>query len=148
MEGHTRNGVALIELVQEAEMNISRLIRRIVKLKPDPNLGIARTACPFYGFTLGALGKGRGIMMDTAGNGCPLVGPLHHSPCWMVMNNLDPDWELCTKFNNERNQEAIEEYLDNITIAPKEHWPEGAQSWKGIPLRMWYDAITSRHKQT
>lgn len=128
-------------------MGILKLFRGIIKPKPDPDLGVARTACPFYGFTLGALGNGRGIMLDTSGNGCPLVDPLRHSPCWMEMSGVDPDWARCTKFNDEANRKVLEEYLDNVSIAPKEHWPEGVDSWQGIPLRRWYDAVTSRHQQ-
>lgn len=128
-------------------MKITEMILALLHQKPDPDLGVARGACPFYGFTLGELGKGRGIMFDTGGNGCPLVGPLHHTPCDMEMHGLEPDWAKCTRFNCAENRAVLGEYLDHINIAPKEHWPEGVSSWTGIRLRVWFDAITSRrHK--
>jgi hypothetical protein len=63
----------------------------------------------------------------------------------MEISSKTPDWTLCG-FNDNKNKEAIENIIANATIAPKEFWPAGAKSWKGISFKDWMEYI-SKYKQ-
>lgn len=107
---------------------------------PQPNLVVERTLCPFYGFS--AMGVMVGSMLlDTGGNQCPLEGANTFSPCQMEMAGEMPDWDSCP-YNKEENREVIDFFLQEFTIAPKEYWPVGKTSWKGLSFSWWFDHIT------
>jgi len=103
---------------------------------------ITRTGCLFYGFHY--LG---GMLMDSEGNQCALITS-SYSPCRMERRKQKTDWKLC-EFNPASNKvlafspSVIEEILTSATICPKELWPEGASSWKGISFRNWYEHIVN-----
>lgn len=78
--------------------------------------------------------------MDSAGNQCALITS-SFSPCRMVIVNEKPDWTKCS-FNTEENKPVINEILSStLTVNAKEFWPEGKNSWKGIPIKDWFDYV-------
>lgn len=81
------------------------------------------------------------MLLDTGGNQCPLEGANTFSPCQMEMAGEMPDWDSCP-YNKEENREVIDFFLQEFTIAPKEYWPVGKTSWKGLSFSWWFDHIT------
>lgn len=95
-----------------------------------------RTKCPFYGFAYAM-----GVLMDSKGNQCALITS-SYSPCRMEISGQEICWSDCG-FNKEKHTSTIENILDSATIFPDELMPKGASSWKGIPLRKWYEHIVN-----
>ncbi len=102
-----------------------------------PNFNKPRPACPFYGFGM-PLGR---VMMDTEGNQCALVRG-SHSPCAMEMNGQTPDWNKCSSEDNEALIEEFDKMTEkHLRVAPKEFWPDGKSSWKGLPFKTWKEYV-------
>lgn len=93
-----------------------------------------RPPCPFYGF-IGIAG----IFVDYRGDSCGLAGG--HRPCSMELQGRRPDWNACTRFNNDENRDYLESILDNGRIFPNELLPEIASKWDGVSLRDWFRLI-------
>ncbi len=92
---------------------------------------VPRHECPFFGFH-----HVEGLLWGTQGNECALRGDQH--ACIMST----PDWKICS-FNCSENQEQIKMITNGCRICPREFWPEGKKSWKGLPLKTWIDYVTS-----
>ena len=111
------------------------------KVQLKPVYDVPRTKCPFYGFHYAA-----GFFMDSEGNQCPLITD-RYAPCQMEIAGKAPDWKLCG-FRADKNEKVIEEILANAKIGPKEFWPKGTNSWKGIPFKDWMNYISNYKQKT
>jgi len=94
-----------------------------------------RTKCPLYGFAY-AIGN----LIDSEGNQCAIITD-RYSPCRMEILDQEICWKDC-RFNSKESASNIEKILE-FTIFPNELMPKGAPSWKGIPLRNWYEHIVN-----
>lgn len=59
----------------------------------------------------------------------------------MEMNGETPDWNKCTRFNNDGNRERIAQALEQCKIFPDELRPPNASEWEGVSLRGWFQLI-------
>ncbi len=129
---------------------MKKLFQRLIDVKGEkeriqPNEPVPRNACPFYGF---ATFLGVGLLMDQKGNQCAIAGG--YVPCEMEIQGKTPDWRNCAK-NALISQEQLL-CLEKLRCAPREFWPDGQNSWGGIPFRQWekyvMDSSTPRPRRT
>ncbi len=96
-----------------------------------------RYKCPFYGFTTGMMNS----FMDTEGNQCALVTS-SFSSCRMERGGDVPNWDSCSL--NCGDKKALIFVKKYYKIFPKEFWPQGESSWKGLSFSRWWKYIMEK----
>jgi len=114
--------------------NIINLIKKKEELKPFKD--VERKSCPFYGFN-GMYGH----LIDSEGNECAITNS--YSPCQMEIAGEKVSWENCYR-NTQEVSKKLEEVAEKTMAFPKEFWPPGKSSWKGISLKEWMNYILKR----
>ena len=99
-----------------------------------PTFNKERYKCPFYGFSHPLMGMFR----DQDGNQCPLYE--EYTPCQMEIENQTPNWEKCL-INNKENGDIINRIINSHRFAPREFWPKGKSSWKGLQFERWTEYV-------